>query len=379
MTWDVFISHASEDKQAVVEPLAHALRDAGLVVWYDRFELRLGDSLRKSIDRGLSESRYGIVVLSPAFFDKHWPQQELNGLAQREVDGEKVILPVWHNVTASEVRKFSPMLADRLAANWSEGLESIVKQILAVVKPVAGPLYTSPRVPSADHSSLILISSHDGKNLFIQAERIDAGETLKLELVPANQRERVSLAGLRESMRRNAYIAYDLTAMAGRLDSISEARSGGKQIWKLELTPEEPSSPLEVAFGQYSADKIAEMRARRILLNEQLSENAVGTDWNDMTLDSFISGYNGTIEVAHSPFPALYADLRHDVPRFLTAARLVGTLWLCLSGTVEHIFELDLRMQGSAILVNFEGQRKRQCTNMEPPVIRVKGTCHLVN
>src|SRR5258708_1059094 len=118
MQWDVFISHASEDKKGGGEPLFGGLENGGLSIWYDRIELRLGDSLRNRIDEGLAQSRFGIVILSPAFFAKHWPQQELNGLAQREVDGRKVLLPVWYNITAEEVRSHSPMLADRVAVSW---------------------------------------------------------------------------------------------------------------------------------------------------------------------------------------------------------------------------------------------------------------------
>jgi hypothetical protein len=81
-------------------------------VWYDDFALKMGDSLRQSIDRGLAHSRFGVVILSGYFFQKHWPQQELNGLVTREDTG-KVILPVWHGVGFSEVRNYSPMLADR--------------------------------------------------------------------------------------------------------------------------------------------------------------------------------------------------------------------------------------------------------------------------
>jgi hypothetical protein len=77
--WDVFISHASEDKEAIARPLADALKSKGLKVWYDDFSLTVGDSLRQSIDRGLSYSRYGVVILSPRFFEKHWPQQEQKG------------------------------------------------------------------------------------------------------------------------------------------------------------------------------------------------------------------------------------------------------------------------------------------------------------
>ncbi|TEU12597.1 MAG: toll/interleukin-1 receptor domain-containing protein, partial [Anaerolineales bacterium] len=99
MDWDVFISHTWEDKEDIARPLAEALRQKGLRVWYDEFTLTLGDSLRRSIDHGLAQSRYGVVILSPNFFTKEWSQKELDGLAAREVSGEKVILPVWHNVT----------------------------------------------------------------------------------------------------------------------------------------------------------------------------------------------------------------------------------------------------------------------------------------
>lgn len=133
--WDVFISHATEDKEAIARPLADALRARALRVWYDDFALTLGDSLRQSIDRGLARSLFGVVILSPHFFDKHWPQQELNGLATREVEGEKVILPVWHNINAEGVRNSSPMLADRKAVNTEEGLEIVVQKIMKVVRP----------------------------------------------------------------------------------------------------------------------------------------------------------------------------------------------------------------------------------------------------
>lgn len=132
--WDVFISHASEDKAEIAAPLAHHLQALGFQVWYDEFSLSLGDSLRQAIDRGLSSSRFGVVILSEHFFAKHWPQQELNGLATREVNGTKVLLPVWHNVNFERVREFSPTLADRVAAKSSEGLESVIKKITNVIQ-----------------------------------------------------------------------------------------------------------------------------------------------------------------------------------------------------------------------------------------------------
>ncbi len=126
-------SHASEDKEAIAKPLADALKARGLAVWYDDFSLKLGDSLRQSVDRCLARSRFGVVILSPHFFEKHWPAQELNGLATREVDGKKVILPVWHNVGFKEVREYSPMLADKVAVSTGKGLEYVVRKIVDAV------------------------------------------------------------------------------------------------------------------------------------------------------------------------------------------------------------------------------------------------------
>jgi hypothetical protein len=134
--WDLFISHASEDKKPFVAPLAKALADFGLRVWYDEFALRVGDSLSRSIDKGLSGSSFGIVVLSPAFFEKNWPEYELRGLVAKEMAGKKVILPIWHGVKYEDVLRYSPPLADKLSIRSdSESIERIAIQIIEVVRP----------------------------------------------------------------------------------------------------------------------------------------------------------------------------------------------------------------------------------------------------
>jgi hypothetical protein len=130
--WDVFISHASEDKESFVEPLARALEASGLNVWYSRTALSVGDRLRQKIDEGLAQSRYGVVVLSHIFFAKQWPKEELEGLFAREINGApgiKVILPVWHSISANEVAQYSPILAGRLAANSNAGIHVVVGQL----------------------------------------------------------------------------------------------------------------------------------------------------------------------------------------------------------------------------------------------------------
>jgi signal transduction histidine kinase len=136
MQWDVFISHANEDKDSFVRPLAVELQKNGLRVWYDEFSLKLGDSLNESINKGLSESQFGIVVLSQSFFEKKWPRRELDGLVAREITEGKVILPLWHEVDHAEVAKYSPVLADRVAIETSKGVSEVVTKVLDVVQPV---------------------------------------------------------------------------------------------------------------------------------------------------------------------------------------------------------------------------------------------------
>jgi hypothetical protein len=131
--YDAFISHATEDKDDLVRPLADKLTAMGFNIWYDEFRLSVGDSLRRSIDRGLAASRFGIVVLSPFFFQKNWPQYELDGLVARESGGGKIILPLWHKVTKDQVLSYSPSLADKVALNTSL---ATLDEIVAALEPV---------------------------------------------------------------------------------------------------------------------------------------------------------------------------------------------------------------------------------------------------
>jgi hypothetical protein len=132
---DVFLSHASEDKDAIARPLYRALIDAGLTVWFDEAVLRLGDSLRRKIDEGLAHCNYGIVIISQSFLSKDWPQRELDGLVAREVAGGRtVILPIWHDIDRDTLARKSPTLADRVAVKSSEGLPALIEKILRVVR-----------------------------------------------------------------------------------------------------------------------------------------------------------------------------------------------------------------------------------------------------
>jgi hypothetical protein len=155
MAWDVFISHASEDKDSFVRPLAEALRKYGLNVWYDEFTLKIGDHLRRSIDRGLSQSKYGIVVMSPDFFAKQWTQVELDGLVALEMNSPKIILPIWHKVEIQDVRRYSATLSDRVAAKSNQGINVVVEQLLDAMGFAKGKVgVASENIQASEHDKL---------------------------------------------------------------------------------------------------------------------------------------------------------------------------------------------------------------------------------
>ncbi len=131
--WDAFICHASEDKDEFVRNLALVLKEK-ISVWYDEDICKVGDSLSAVIDGGLKQSRYGIVIISPNML-KYWVDAELGGLFAKETGGEKVILPVWLNVELEDVVKISPILAGRVAAKVSDGIDTVVNDLLGKIKP----------------------------------------------------------------------------------------------------------------------------------------------------------------------------------------------------------------------------------------------------
>ena len=138
--WDVFISHATEDKETVAGPLANALQARDVSVWYDDFELRIGDSLRGSIDHGIAHSRFGLVILSKSFFDKNWPQYELDGLVTRTNNDKTILLPIWHEITKDEVIEHSAPLADKVALRTADlGIDEIAERIASVIAGASGP------------------------------------------------------------------------------------------------------------------------------------------------------------------------------------------------------------------------------------------------
>lgn len=143
-------------------------------MWVDELELTIGDSLSRRIDLALARSRFGVVILSSAFFAKPWPQRELSGLAAREMDGTKVILPVWHGVDHRDIAQYSPPLADRLGVRTSAGIDEVARQISLALNH-AGIHASAPATGPVEPAAAPWRAIHGGglESLFVGAHVID--------------------------------------------------------------------------------------------------------------------------------------------------------------------------------------------------------------
>jgi tetratricopeptide (TPR) repeat protein len=129
---DFFISYASEDKE-FARSLYDALKKENKSVWFDEAEIKTGDSLRRKIDEGIRKCTYGIVILSPNFIRKRWPQNELDALMAKEGTTNKdVIFPVCYKLSGDELRGYSPLLAGR-ASMYVKSINEIPKIVSEVL------------------------------------------------------------------------------------------------------------------------------------------------------------------------------------------------------------------------------------------------------
>lgn len=225
MEYDVFISHASEDKQDVALPLARHLQTRGLRVWIDESELSLGDSLRRKIDHGLSQSRFGVVILSPAFFSKEWPNKELDALVAREDGRDKVILPVWHNIGAGEIVQYSPLLAGKLSVSTQKGIDFTAGIIAnAVSNPAKSGLSDKPIGPTEEevlqrlrHQMLLADSSWELRRTLYELEEYMARYPHSPDARILKDR---IVAGMRRAESRETYTSSELSAAHARRQSL---------------------------------------------------------------------------------------------------------------------------------------------------------------
>jgi hypothetical protein len=132
--WDVFISHASEDKDELARPLFQALTKRRLKVWYDEKSMMPGDKLVESIERGIKGSNYGVIIVSKDFLNGKWTKHELGTIFYKAVIQDKPVFTIWHKVTLLEVQAFSLDLAKTHALRSEMGIDKIADELVVRIK-----------------------------------------------------------------------------------------------------------------------------------------------------------------------------------------------------------------------------------------------------
>jgi TIR domain-containing protein len=400
MDWDLFISHASEDKDDVARPLADQFIELGLKVWYDEYTLTVGDSLRRSIDRGLASCRFGLVILSPHFLEKEWTQKELDGLVAREDGTAKRILPVWHNVSRSDIVAFSPTLADRLGVSTAKGLNHVVKQIMRVFQIDAGKAHVkSPKKKQRSQQKQRIASSKGEKKVgstgtwvmldqfFFRAQTVKHGQDglFTIEIAPSNAEQEADLQTLLPRQHGGSRVPFAVRndAHLVRIKGCEKDISGEPPVWKLTLAPEENGfggngvPNINDGGKTDTPDDIARLRAGRILVNDPPLKAPDKRGYDSWSLvETYITGATTGYPVKECAIQSIFAKYAKN-SSWRELARLQAVFLLKASGTVEHILDLTIGpVRGGKVAVTFRGRRRPEYSS-ESTVIEISNSCPL--
>lgn len=218
--YDVFISHANEDKDAIVRPLATELERLSVRVWYDEFSLKLGDSLSESIDKGLTGSRFGLLVLSKSFLGKNWPDYEYRSLLTRQIDGENVILPLWYGVTKEEVKDYSLFLAD--IKNFPVSEENLMVAALAILRVVRPDIWQEIRM-----GNLLREATEEAEPVMIKRSQLKMATSKQTQLT---RQQIVRSKAIYYGVGRHLNLSFDKYVNNYELDTVPEREL---QSWEI--------------------------------------------------------------------------------------------------------------------------------------------------
>lgn len=398
--YDVALSFAGEDRK-YAEELAKLLERGSYTVFYDQFEMaRLwGKDLYEyftSVYR--DRAQYCVMFISESYAQKTWTNHERRSAQARAIEeSNEYILPVRLDDTELPGVLHTVGYLDLRSMPIVEIYQTLEEKLTDSKSQAPSTTSLTAQAVKSVSQEFVLLSIEDKKQYFIpfRDARWDS-TSISLELLPETPKEIALLRSMRKSLqdqnvRNRRVIAFALEDDAAwvRPQEVVQTASDSQTVWRLVLVEDskgQASSPFgEMAYNNISPDQVAEMRARRILLDERQFEETVDPvrGVSDRLLDTFISGstfsgHENRLQVSGSPIPILYRSIEQSADRFLKFARLLSVLYLKLSYTVEDILQLDLDILDSRQLrVRFEGQRPNQYANRSPSVILVEGICQL--
>lgn len=413
-------SHDSSEHQARVLELARKLRADGVFVTLDQYNPHPAEGWPQWMRREIDQATHVLIVCTETYLRRVNLREEPGRGLGATWEGNLVILAAYAGQGLNE--KFIPIVfsaADqafvpdflqgftRYDVSTDEGYEQLYARLTGqqlvdvpplgprrtvgaaaafpsrpVVEPPAQGAAAQARAaaPSAD-PELVLIETNDTK-LFVPAERIrEEGQRVEFTLRPRAAGDAAFLGDLRgEWNRTQVWVAYGDSAHRGSVEAADRSRDASGERWTVVVAAEENSRGYisEMGTTGKSVDDIAELRARRILLNEKPPAEVARWGNVDSTLEMLVQGIGSPRPLAESPIPLLYRQLGENPPLFLAAARLVAVLELLRTETVEHVLELTLQLDGPRRLrVRFRGRRRKVYTNMPAHEMAFEGVCSL--
>lgn len=186
--YDVFISHASEDKTLAKE-LYKKIRYLRLKAWIDEGDLRIGDSLLATIGHALTKSRFGVPIVSKHYLRKAWAQEEMKVLLHLQFSsGRRMILPIWHNIGKNDIKVKSPFLMDIEALSTSRmSLDNIAREISHVAHSRLSEY--EPQLLIAKNNALLFTPD-------------------KKKVIPTSPKRSLKPTSFKFTLRRTAYNPY---------------------------------------------------------------------------------------------------------------------------------------------------------------------------
>ncbi|MEX2376385.1 MAG: toll/interleukin-1 receptor domain-containing protein [Dehalococcoidia bacterium] len=408
----VSYSHDSPEHSERVRKLADRLRTEGVDCDIDQYHMAPPEGWPSWMDKSIRAADFVLVICSETYFRRVSGQEEkgiglgvkwegaIIGQTIYEAEGRnEKFLPVLFAATDLKYRPHFLRSTTYYDLGSADGYERLYRRLTrqpAVTPPDVGAIRRldpkGSHPPQATNSKsqsrrpeldqLVLVSAGRAGLVVFRGLEIRSADVVELTLEPINVADTGLLSDLRRKPRQLVGFAFGTTAFLGEVRRVEQIVQDGKERWHLTVQAAESdygSGIMEMGTSTYSADDFAEMRARRILLDEKLEETPVAgsSSIDRQFMDLLIRGQSTPVQVSQSPFPKLYSKLSGDPVFFTAVVRLVAVLWLRLSGVVEHISLLELKLEGDHLAVRFEGRRVRKYTNVDPTTIRVEGSCQL--
>ncbi len=378
--YDVAISFAGEQRPEA-QAIAKELQKAGVKVFYDEYELATlwgKDLFEHLADVYQRKARYCLTLVSEAYAAKVWTTHERrNAQARALVQKTEYILPVRFDDT--DIPGLPATVGYlRFQDHGVNGICDLLLQKLGKQGDV--PHLTKRKVTTSPRACIV--DPNQNLQAYIPVAECTWGNTeATLVFQPDDPTDGPFLESLRGS-RHALHIAFKTNIGLCRVEEVQHALKAGQDQWTLHLRIEQSdfTPNMEMGFQGMSADDIAEKRARRILLNENLfieEKGAMADVANNALREVLIRGMQTPLQPTASPFPALYELYGREPTKFLEICWIVGVLLLKTSGAVAEVSTLEIGTDGKDLQVDFTGKRRKQYSNRPAAIINIKGTCDL--